>query len=182
MQLIHVYMCLTQECDGDLKPIYYLSRKLRRSQCKWSAGVKEAYAIHSALQKLDYYLHNAQIVIKTYHKPLKYLLKSPMQNKKIQMWALSMSGYNCCIEYIEGRTKTYAELLSRHPDKANETQNSDEEVDGDQTVLDVNDNLFEINVLDSNQFEPKSFASVTCQKKSLLRSVIVQVSEKVVLT
>ena len=41
----------------------------------------------------------------------------------------------------------------------NETQNSDEEVDGDQTVLDVNDNLFEINVLDSNQIDPKSFAS-----------------------
>ena len=120
---------------------------------------KEAYAIHFALQKLDYYLHNSQFVIKTDHKPLRYLLESPMQNKKIQMWALSMPGYNCSIEYIEGTTNTCADLLSRHPDKVNETQNSDEEVDGDQTVLDVNDNLFEINVLDSNQFDPKSFAS-----------------------
>ena len=120
---------------------------------------KEAYAIHFALQKLDYYLHNAQFVIKTDHKPLKYLLESPMQNKKIQMWALSMSGYNCSIEYIEGTTNTCADLLSRHPDKVNETQNSEEEVELDQTVLDVNNNLFEINVLDSNQFDPKSFAS-----------------------
>ena len=75
------------------------------------------------------------------------------------MWALSMSGYNCSIEYIEGTTNTCADLLSRHPDKVNETQNSDEETDKDQTVLDVNDNLFEINVLDSNQFDPKSYAS-----------------------
>ena len=75
------------------------------------------------------------------------------------MWALSISGYNCSIEYIEGTTNTFADLLSRHPDKVNETQNFDEEVDKDQTVLDVNDNLFEINVLDSNQFDPKSFAS-----------------------
>ena len=49
--------------------------------------------------------------------------------------------------------------LSRHPDKVNETQNSEEEVELDQTVLDVNNNLFEINELDSSQFDPKSFAS-----------------------
>ena len=120
---------------------------------------KETYAIHFALQKLDYYLHNAQFVLKTDHKPLKYLVESPMQSKTIQMWALSMSGYNCSIEYIEDATVTCADLLSRHHDKINETQNSAEEVDRDQTVLDVNDNLFEINVLDSNQFDRKSFAS-----------------------
>ena len=85
--------CLTQECEGDEKPIYYLSHKLSRSQCKWSVVEKECFAIHFALQKLDYYLHNSQFVIRTDHKPLKYLLDSPMQNKKIQMWALSMSGY-----------------------------------------------------------------------------------------
>ena len=69
----------------------YLTHKVRSSQCKWSVVEKEAYAIHFALQKLDYYLHNAQFVIKSDHKPLKYLLESPMQNKKIQMWGLSMS-------------------------------------------------------------------------------------------
>ena len=111
------------------------------------------------LQKLVYYLHNAQFVIKAGHKALKYLLESPMQIKKIQIWALIMSKYNCSIGYIEGTTKTCADLLSRNPDKVNETQNSDEEADGDQTVLDVNDNLFEIYVLDSNQFNRKSFAS-----------------------
>ena len=82
-----------------------------------------------------------------------------MQNKKIQMWALSMSGYKCSIEYMEGTTKTCADLLSRHPDKVYETQNSEEEAELDQTVLNVNNNLFEINVLDSNQFDSKSFAN-----------------------
>ena len=152
--------CLTQECDGDEKPIYYLSHKLSRSQCKWSVVEKEAFAIHFALQKLDNYLHNSQFVIRTDHKPLKYLLESPMQNKKIQLWALSMSGYNCTIEYIAGTTNTCADLLSRHPDNVRKTSDDQdcEEVE-DQTVLDVNDNLYEINVLDSTQFEPKSFAS-----------------------
>lgn len=77
--------CLTQTCEGEEKPIYYLSHKLSRSQCKWSTVEKEAYAIHFSLQKLDYYLHDAEFVIKTDHKPLKYLLESPMQNRKIQL-------------------------------------------------------------------------------------------------
>ena len=151
---------LTQECDGDEKPIYYLFHKLSRSQCKWSVVEKEAFAIHFALQKLDYYLHNSQFVIRTDYKPLEYLLESPMQNKKIQLWALSMSGNNCTIEYIVGTTNTCADLLSRHPDNVKKTSDDQdcEEVE-DQTVLDVNDNLYEINVLDSTQFEPKSFAS-----------------------
>ena len=150
--------CLTQQCDGDEKPIYHLSHKLSKSQCKWSVVEKEAFAIHFALQKLDFYLHNAQFVITTDHKPLKYLLESPMQNKKIQLWALGMSGYNCTIEYIAGKTNTCADLLSRHPDNVkveSEIENSDQH---DRTVIDVNDNLYDVNVLDSNQFDPKIFA------------------------
>ena len=40
--------CLTQECDGDEKPIYYLSHKLSRSQCKWSVVEKEAILLFYA--------------------------------------------------------------------------------------------------------------------------------------
>ena len=154
--------CLTQMCDNDEKPIYYLSHKLSKSQCKWSTVEKEAYAIHFALQKLDYYLHNAQFVIKTDHKALKYLLESPMTNKKLCMWSLSMSGYNCTIEYIEGSKNTCADLLSRHPDNVTTGHLLDSgflENDNDDVVLDVNDNLYEVNVLDSSQFEPRSYAS-----------------------
>ena len=31
---------------------------------------------------LDHYMYNAEFTIKCDHKPLKYLLESPMQNKK----------------------------------------------------------------------------------------------------
>ena len=117
--------CLTQAAETEdphfhnvpnEKPIYYLSHKLSRTQCKWSTVEKEAYAIHFALQKLDHYLHGADFMIKTDHKQLKYLLESPMQNKKVQLWALSMAGYNCRMKYIPGTTNTCADLLSRKPD------------------------------------------------------------------
>ena len=97
-----------------------------------------------------------------------YLLESPMQNKKIQMWALSMSGYNCSIEYIVGTTNTCADLLSRRPDNVKKTLDvhlhEGVETQDDKTVLDENDNLYEVSVIDSNQFDPKSFASCTLPK------------------
>ena len=96
--------------------MYYISHKLSRTQCKWSAVEKEACAIHYAFQRLDHYVHGAEFVIKTDQKPLKYLLESPVQNKKVQLWALGMARYNCRIEYIPGKTNTCADLLSRKPD------------------------------------------------------------------
>lgn len=74
----YIGTCLTQSCDENEeilpnvkneKPIYYLSHKLSKTQCKWSTIEKEAFAIHYALQKLYYYLHNARFVIKQITSP-----------------------------------------------------------------------------------------------------------------
>ena len=73
--------------------------------------------MHYALQTLDRYLHDAQFTIHTDRTPLKYLLNFPMQNKKIQMWALSIAGYKCQIEYVPGPHNVLAGLLSRMPEE-----------------------------------------------------------------
>ena len=49
----------------------------------------------------------------TYTMPLEYLLNSPIQNKKIQTWALSMAGCNSSIQYPKGKDNVCADLLSR---------------------------------------------------------------------
>ena len=87
--------CLTQLVNGQTdvaveKPIYFLSHKLNDTQTRWSVIEKECFAIHYALQKFDHYLHNAEFIIRTDHKPLKYILESPMQNKKIQLGLLAL--------------------------------------------------------------------------------------------
>lgn len=58
---------------------------------------KEAFAIHFPLQNLDFYLHNAQFIIQIDHMPLKYMFESPMQNQKIHLRDLSMSGFKVII-------------------------------------------------------------------------------------
>ena len=114
---------LTQDSGQGEQPIHYLSHKLSDTQKKWPIVEKEAYAIYYALQKLDHYLHGAEFTIKCDHKPLKYLLSSEMKNRKIQMWAIAISSYNCQIEYIKGKDNEQADMLSRlsHTEKVDET-------------------------------------------------------------
>lgn len=76
---------------------------------------KDAYAIAYALQMMPYYLDGEEFVIKTDHKPLKYLFEADWTNRKIQMWALKLSGYNCRIEYLSSKKNACADLLSRIP-------------------------------------------------------------------
>ena len=142
------------EWKEDEKPIYFLSHKLSDTQCRWSTIEKEAYAIHYSLQKLDHYLHGADFIVRTDHKPLKYLLESPMQNRKVQMWALSIAGYNCKIEYIEGVANTVADLLSRTPQGCHKVQNK---AQGEEEVK-ISDKFLEVNAFNSNRFDPKFYA------------------------
>ena len=109
--------CLCQPHEEGEKPIYYLSHKLTACQSKWPTIEKEAYAIFYALQKLDQYLHESEFVIRTGHKSLNYIMESPIQNKKIQHWTTNLQGYNCTIEYIEGRMHVCVDMLSglQHP-------------------------------------------------------------------
>ena len=69
--------------------------------------------------------------MKTDHRPLNYMLESPMQNKKVQLWVLGIPGYNCKIEYISGVQITCAVLLFKSPPCAEYKEDDGEiEVDG----------------------------------------------------
>ena len=125
--------CLIQKTDAEeKKPIYFLSHNL--SQTK---------------KRLDHYLHNAKFTIKTDHKPLKYILDSPMQIKKIQIWALSTTGYNTQVENIKGKENHCTDLLSRIQSKS---APEDEE-------LDIDDRSLAIAAINSNEINPRDFAS-----------------------
>ena len=68
------------------------------------------------------------------------------------------AAYNCKVGYIPGSTNTCAYLLSRRQInlsvEGNNSNNDKDEID-----LDINDNSYKVNVLNSSYFDPKQFAS-----------------------
>ena len=52
------------------KPIYFLSHRLTKTQQRWSTIEREAYALFFSLQRLNYYLNGAKIIVHTDNKPL----------------------------------------------------------------------------------------------------------------
>ena len=94
-------------------PVSYISGLFRGSQLNWAALTKEAYAIYMSVQKLSFYLTNADVLIRSDHLPLKKFLRQNTMNSKVNNWAVKLKSYNLKFEYIQGIQNTLADTLSR---------------------------------------------------------------------
>ena len=96
-----------------LHPIHYVSGLFKGSQRNWPALTKEAFAIYAAVRKLSFYLVEADITLRTDHKPLRKFLMKETMNNIVNNWAIELQQYNIKLEFIEGRKNTLADTLSR---------------------------------------------------------------------
>ena len=112
---------LTQEYDYDIEgkikqiyhPITYASGLFKGSQMNWATLTKEAYAIYMSVKKLDYYLQDTEITLRSDHLPLKKFLEKKTFNAKVNNWAVEISPYKIKFEYIKGIKNTLADTMSR---------------------------------------------------------------------
>ena len=94
-------------------PVAFVSRLFRGSQLNWAALTKEAFAIYMSIKKLSFYLTDAQILLRSDHKPLeKFLLKNTL-NSKVNNWAMELEAFNIQFDYIKGSNNVLADTLSR---------------------------------------------------------------------
>ena len=127
------------------KPIHYLSHELTTSQTNGPNIEKDGFVIFYALQKLDQYLHNSKCIIRTDHKPLQYIMDSPVQNKKIQNWTTNIHSYQCKIEYIEGKGYVCADMLSCLPHRS-----SDSNDDNEHSGPDITDTTLQVSMINGS--------------------------------
>ena len=74
--------------------------------------MKEAFAIYMSVKKLSFYLTDAQILLRSDHKPLeKFLLKNSL-NSKVNNWAMELEAFNIQFDYIKGSNNILADTLS----------------------------------------------------------------------
>ena len=94
-------------------PVAFVSGLFRGSQLNWAALMKEAFAIYMSVKKLSFYLTDAQILLRSDHKPLeKFLLKNTL-NSKVNNWAMELEAFNIQFDYIKGSNNILADTLSR---------------------------------------------------------------------
>ena len=94
-------------------PNTYISGLFRGRQINWVALVKEAYVIYMSTRKLDYYLDEAVMTIRSDHLPLKRFLEHKTKNSKVDNWSLDIAHYNLQLEYVKGTKNTLADTMSR---------------------------------------------------------------------
>ena len=93
-------------------PVAFVSGLFRGSQLNWAALTKEAFAIYMSIKKLSFYLIDAQILLRSDHKPLeKFLLKNTL-NSKVNNWAMELEAFNIQFDYIKGSSNILADTLS----------------------------------------------------------------------
>ena len=93
-------------------PVAFVSGLFRGSQLNWAALTKEAFAIYMSVKKLSFYLTDAQILLRSNHKPLeKSLLKNTL-NSKVNNWAMELEAFNIQFDYIKGSNNILADTLS----------------------------------------------------------------------
>ena len=93
-------------------PVTFVSGLFRGSQLNWAALMKEAFAIYMSVKKLLFYLTDAQILLRSDHKPLeKFLLKNTL-NSKVNNWAMELEAFNIQFDYIKGSNSILADTLN----------------------------------------------------------------------
>ena len=93
-------------------PVTFVSGLFRGSQLNWAILMKEAFAIYMSVKKLSFYLTDAQILLRSDHKPLEKFLQKNTLNPKVNNWAMELEAFNIQFDYIKGSSNILADTLS----------------------------------------------------------------------
>lgn len=110
---VAVAACLAQGEAGSERPIAFLSKKLTRSQAKWAAVEREAYAIVWALGELETWVFGSKVKVQTDHNPLTYLTRTAPSSARLTRWVLALQKYDLEVHFIRGKDNATADTLSR---------------------------------------------------------------------
>jgi hypothetical protein len=107
---------LQQDQGSGLQPIAYLSKKMLDAETRYPVHEQELLAIIHAIKTWRHYLMGAKFTVMTDHRSLQYFKTQPLLSGRQSRWKDVIANYDFDIEYIEGKTNTVADGLSRRHD------------------------------------------------------------------
>ncbi|XP_051750669.1 uncharacterized protein LOC127513104 isoform X1 [Ctenopharyngodon idella] len=105
---------LSQEIEGEERPVLYISRKLSKRETKYSTIEKECLAIRWAVLTLRYYLLGREFTLCSDHAPLQWLHRMKDTNARITRWYLALQPFKFKVVHRPGAQMAVADFLSRN--------------------------------------------------------------------
>lgn len=106
---------LMQLVGKDCQPLAFFSRKLSKTECKYSAYDRELLAAYASVKQFRHMLEGREFTIYTDHKPLTYAFQqhsdkcSPRQCRQLEF----ISQFTTKVHHIKGSDNIVADMLSR---------------------------------------------------------------------
>lgn len=104
---------LSQEINGEDKPISFGSKAFTPGESNKSTIEKELTAIHFGINYFRPYLFGRKFIIRTDHKPLIYLYSLKKPSSKLTRMRWDLEEYDFELEYIKGKDNVVSDYLSR---------------------------------------------------------------------
>lgn len=101
---------LSQIYEGHDLPVAYASNKAELNK---STIEKELIAIYFAIKKFRPYIYGTKFLVKSDHKPLKYLFNMKDPSLRLTRMRLELEEYDFEVEYIQGKCNVGTDALSR---------------------------------------------------------------------
>jgi hypothetical protein len=107
------------------------SKSFNETERRWSATERECYALVHGCEKFSYYLKGPLgFVCLVDHKALLAIDKKFLNNSKLQRWQCRLAEFKMTIQYVEGRSHVFADMLSRPFDTPEPTAITDDSCAG----------------------------------------------------
>ena len=111
---------LSQEIDGELKPVAFMSHALTETERNYEVHDRELLAIMMALDEWRHLLIGSKEPVKiwTDHLNLTYFRAPQKLNRRQARWVTELAEYNYTLHHRKGALNRKADLLSRragHP-------------------------------------------------------------------
>ena len=104
---------LSQQREGQWKPVAYFSKHLSKTESNYSASEREMLAIVLSVERFKQYVYGREFVILSDHQPLKYLLTADVPDARLARLLNRLRIYNYTIDYRMGSKHGNADALSR---------------------------------------------------------------------
>lgn len=104
---------LMQKFDEGLRPIAFLSKKMRAAERRYPVHEQELLAILNALKAWRHYLSGRRFTVWMDHQSLQYIESSQMATPRQQRWSAWLGEFDFSVRYTPGEKNVVADALSR---------------------------------------------------------------------